>query len=196
MRSGKERPGLCTFTGRYGVRILKLENKQKERYESSGKKSGGVLVRAENGSRKGVGFEIEKKHVLSTPAAEFHSRCCRMYRECSVGVSLFGRLNTHHFDTLDPARTCFSNELSGSYTVDNFIGGKTAFFRHSDKRSLFDVFSAILPPFLNIHEPNNNTGSEAYGEEKGEAHPIVVRVVNYRLNDIWTDDAGLLRVSS
>lgn len=118
-----------------------------------------------------------------------------MYKICSVGVSFLGRLNPNDFDTLYPARTGFSNELAGSYTFDNFIGGKTAFISHSDQFSFFHIFPTLIPPFLDIDKPDDYTGSKANREEERKAHPIVVRVVDYGLNHVGTDDAGLYQIS-
>lgn len=46
---------------------------------------------------------------------------------------------------------------------------------------------AILSSFLDVHEPDYDTRSSTKREQECEAHPVIIRVVDYRLDDVRSD---------
>lgn len=87
--------------------------------------------------------------------------------------------------------TCLST-THHTLTLDNCIGTDTRLCRNTIHLTPLGVSSAILTALFHIHEANGNHCRGTYGKEEWEAHPIVARVVDNGLDNVWSDDGGLL----
>lgn len=58
--------------------------------------------------------------------------------------------------------------------------------------AFLDIDPAILSSFLNIYEPDDDTRSSAQSEQEWKSHPVVIGVVDNRLNDVWAEDRRLV----
>jgi hypothetical protein len=104
-------------------------------------------------------------------------------------------LHPNNFNSFVPA-ALITHQLSCRDAFNDLFGSQAHFLRNSDQLPLFDICSAILSSFLNIHKPNYNASGATQGEQEWEAHPVVIRRVDNGLYHVRTDDARLHRKSA
>lgn len=72
--------------------------------------------------------------------------------------------------------------------LHNLLSPQPSLPSHPHQLPLFNINPTILPPLLNIHEPDHNTSTTTQRKQEGETQPVIIRFIDDSLDDVRADN--------